>query len=183
MNNNFLIFDNFYNNVDQVREEALKQSFDIIGNYPGLRTSPEPAEQSEYLKTFFENLISKKISYWPSDYNTSYQYTTEDASTWIHHDKTEFAAVLYLTPDAPLESGTGIYRHKESGISDCTQGKEDDQDMNNWELLSFAGNLYNRLIIYRATQYHRSVLPGFGTDKHNGRLFQTFFFNTQGYEQ
>jgi hypothetical protein len=61
MDNNFLIFDNFYNNVDQVREEALKQEFDVSGNYPGLRTSPEPAKQSEYLKTFFENLISKKI--------------------------------------------------------------------------------------------------------------------------
>ncbi len=27
-----------------------------------------------------------------------------------------WAAVLYLTPNAPAESGTGIYRHKASGI-------------------------------------------------------------------
>lgn len=183
MDNNFLIFDNFYNNVDQVREHALNQIFDIKGNYPGFRTIPEPVKQSQYLKTFFEGLINKKISYWPSEYNTSYQYTTEEDKTWIHHDKTEYAAVLFLTPYAPIDSGTGIYRHKKSGIYDCTQGEENDQDMNNWEQIAFAGNLYNRLIIYKASQYHRSVVPGFGNDKYTGRLFQTFFFNTQGYEQ
>lgn len=181
MNNNFLIFDNFYNNVDQVRQLALEKDFNIKGNYPGFRTEPEPVEQSNYLKVFFENLLQKKIIYWPTEYNTSYQYTTEADSTWIHHDNTEYAAVVFLTPDAPVESGTGIYKHKISNIYDCSQGDETDTDMNNWDQIAFAGNIYNRLVVYKASQYHRSVLPGFGSDKYSGRLFQTFFFNTQGY--
>ena len=34
-----LIIDNFYNNVDDVREFALSQEFGVKGNYPGQRTT------------------------------------------------------------------------------------------------------------------------------------------------
>jgi hypothetical protein len=40
------------------------------------------------------------------------------------------------------------------------------------------GNLFNRLIMYRADNYHMS-LDYFGSNKENGRLFQVFFFNTE----
>jgi hypothetical protein len=43
----------------------------------------------------------------------------------------------------------------------------------------FVANIYNRMVLYRGSLYHRSVLPGFGHDKYTGRLFQTFFFNTE----
>ena len=33
-----IIIDNFYNNVDDVREFALQQNFNVDGNYPGHRT-------------------------------------------------------------------------------------------------------------------------------------------------
>jgi hypothetical protein len=51
--------------------------------------------------------------------------------------------------------------------------------MDKWEQVNFVGNIYNRLVVYRGSMYHRSVLPGFGTDKYTGRLFQTFFFDTE----
>ena len=35
-----IIIDNFYNNVDDVREFALQQDFNVDGNYPGHRTIP-----------------------------------------------------------------------------------------------------------------------------------------------
>lgn len=185
-NNSFLVFDNFYNNVNQVRKHALKLDFNVEGNYPGLRTSPEPFKQHKYLKNFFEEkIINKKITFWPLEYNTSYQYTTEEDKTWIHHDDTEWAGVLYLTPDAPIESGTGIYRHKKSKIYSWTpedeidyNKSEESRDLTLWEQIAFVGNIYNRLVLYKGNLYHRSVLPGFGNTKEEGRLFQTFFFNT-----
>ena len=179
MNNSFLVIEDFYSNVDQVRQAALDLDFNVVGNYPGYRTQPEPEVQSQYLKTFFEGIIGKKITYWPTEYNTAYQYTTSEDKTWIHHDETEYAAVVYLTPDAPVESGTGIYRHKESKIHDASQGEVECTDMDNWEQIAFAGNVYNRLVIYKGSSYHRSVMAGFGNDKETGRLFQTFFFNTE----
>ena len=40
-------------------------------------------------------------------------------------------------------------------------------------------NKYNRLICFPGYRYHRS-LRYFGSNLHDGRLFQVFFFNTDG---
>jgi len=40
------------------------------------------------------------------------------------------------------------------------------------------GNVFNRLIMYRADNYHVS-LDYFGKNMQDGRLFQVFFFNTE----
>jgi hypothetical protein len=40
------------------------------------------------------------------------------------------------------------------------------------------GNLFNRMIMYRADNYHMS-LDYFGNNKENGRLFQVFFLSTE----
>lgn len=185
METNIIVLDNFYNNVDEVRDYALQRNFNIYGNYPGVRTEPEPQEQHGYLKTFFETILNKKIMYWPIEYNTAYQYTIEDDTTWVHHDDTRWAGVLYLTPDAPIKSGTSFYRHIDTKISTWTPGEELDynksEDANNldkWEQVSTIANVYNRLVLYNGFSYHRSLLPGFGKTKEDGRLFQTFFFNT-----
>lgn len=191
MDTNFIIIDNFYNNADEVREYALAQEFVTEGNYPGYRTGPENDEQHEYIREYFEqNVIGRPITYWPKEYNTAYQITTEESKTWIHHDETMWAAVLYLTPNAPADSGTGIFRHKETGIYEWDRVKDSPSDFNHsdflgddsmdkWECVNFSGNVYNRLVLYKGSLYHRSMVPGFGTDKYTGRLFQTFFFDTE----
>ena len=50
-----MIFDDFYNNVDQVREYALGLDFNVQGNYPGLRTKPEETKKAPAKKA-----VSKK---------------------------------------------------------------------------------------------------------------------------
>ena len=47
-----------------------------------------------------------------------------------------------------------------------------------WELVDKVGNVFNRLVIYRGDYFHAS-LDYFGKDINDGRLFQTFFFNTE----
>lgn len=183
----FLIIDDFYADPDSVRKYALEQQFDISGNYPGLRTKPCTNEGGYIDETIatFERLTGKKITYFPLDnYNTSFQYTTENDKTWIHHDLMSFAAVIYLTPNAPPESGTAIYRHKPTGImkhspDQIVDFNEYSHDENDWEIVAEAKNVYNRLVIYDSMYYHRSVLPGFGNDQFDGRLFQTFFFEAE----
>lgn len=179
----FIIQDGFYNNPEEVREYALQQDFNVSGNYPGIRTGPYPEPFFTNMKYEMEKITGKKVTYWPDQYNTAFQYTTEDSKTWTHYDPTKWAAVVYLTPNAPIESGTGIYRHKETGIYQHKEGQIDYNEIvtseDDWELLDFCGNIFNRIVVYRGTFYHRSRLAGFGTDKYNGRLFQTFFFNTE----
>ncbi len=182
------IIDDFYNNPDEVRENALKLDFSVGGNYPGLRTKPEPIEQREYIKSWFEQIMNKQITHFDGGYNTAFQFTKEEDNTWIHHDDTTWAGVLYLTPNPPIESGTALYRHKETGISmwdgvkdsdsDFNYSEEDTTDQSKWDRLVTIGNVYNRLILYRGFYYHRSDLPGFGKDKYDGRLFQPFFFDS-----
>ena len=177
------VFEEFYENPDEVRDYALTLDFNVKGNYPGLRTDVSSEEHHSYLRKFFEDrIIKQNINFWPDEYNTSFQYTTEKDKTWIHHDETEWAGILYLTPGAPVESGTSFYKHKDTGVY-LWNGPEDEnlQDCDNvddWEEVAYIGNLYNRLVVYKGGYYHRSKLAGFGTDKHSGRLFQTFFFNT-----
>jgi len=183
----FTIVDNFYQDPDSVRNYALSQTFHVSGNYPGMRTDVCSNEGGyiDNIKLSLEKIIGKSIRYFPLDkYNTSFQYTTEDSKTWIHHDEMSFAAVVYLTPDAPLDSGTAIYRHKPTGI--MKHSPEEIIDFNNfehmeedWEIVAEAKNIYNRLVIYDSMYYHRSVVPGFGKDQFDGRLFQVFFFDVE----
>jgi len=178
------IEDGFYRNPEEVRSYALKQSFTVTGNYPGARSAPVPSDWSNNLKAHFESLINKKITYWPGEYNTAFQYTTEDAITWVHRDATEYAAVVYLTPDAPLDSGTALFQHNDSKIMRLEDWHDIDYNevsnlMSDWTPVLECANVFNRAIIYPGAYYHCSYpKPGFGTNKYNGRLFQVFFFNT-----
>ena len=40
MKTNLIITDDFYNNPDETREWALRQPFNVAGNFPGRRTKP-----------------------------------------------------------------------------------------------------------------------------------------------
>ena len=154
MANSVQIIDNFYSNVDDVRSNALKQNFDVKGNYPGNRTVP-----------FINDLTKKEIErhlspvhgkiFWPDPKNIhsycgSYQYTTSRDRTWIHADSwNSWAGVLYLTPDAPLSGGTGLFKHKKTGLIKVPRLKSgkinqklldkiyiDSQDYTKWEIRS-----------------------------------------------
>ena len=133
-----MVFDNFYSNPIDVRNYALSLPFEISGNFPGLRTKPLDGVNNKNAKNLMENILSKKIVWWPEEYNTAFQYTTEKDETWIHYDPTNWAAVLYLTPDAPLDSGTAIYMHNETKIymldrnNPATDLNQDGRDLTKW---------------------------------------------------
>lgn len=192
MNVNSICIDDFYNDVDEVRKMALGMEFGVRGNYPGQRTVPV---KNDSVKSLINDIIrpyAGDITRWGTDYTGSFQYTTQRDRSWVHADQTTtWAGVLYLTPDAPLSGGTGLFKHKETGLEmasrnpDGTYNKEvmdeiykDSQDMTKWEMTDFVGNKYNRLILYRGDNFHTS-LDYFGRDINDGRLFQTFFFDTQ----
>jgi hypothetical protein len=189
---NSLTIDDFYSNPLEVREFALKQEFKVRGNYPGQRTQSFLTDATK--KTLRDILypFAGEITNWGGEYTGSFQYTTSADRSWIHADSTtDWAAVCYLTPDAPVTAGTGIFRHKETGWMNFDYKREHDeeymkqappghhsQDYTKWEMVDRVGNVFNRLIMYRADNYHVS-LDYFGKDMYDGRLFQVFFFNTE----
>jgi hypothetical protein len=180
-----IIVDDFYQDVHDVRAFALSQPFDVKGNYPGQRTK---SFLTDGVKQTISNLIapySGKVTNWNEvdGLTGSFQLTYSADRTWIHADNfNTWAAVCYLTPNAPLSGGTGLFRHKETGrrTPESRQDKFDYKfyDYTKWEMVDRIGNVYNRLIMYRGDFFHAS-LDYFGDDPTNGRLFQVFFFDTE----
>ena len=176
---NLVIIDNFYSNPDQVRKYVLEQDFSVMGNYPGRRTKSDTNQgiRDCIQKYLPEPITSFNLSRDETNYNGAFQYTTCEDRSWIHTDyTTRWAGVLYLTPNAPVSGGTGIFRTK-TGISYETENLNvNARDMTKWEMVDKIGNVYNRLVLFNSKQYHMS-LDYFGNDKQDGRLFQVFFFN------
>jgi hypothetical protein len=185
MNVNLIIIDDFYSNPDAVRKFALSQEFNIKGNFPGVRTkeflTDDVKEVIEYNMQF-----AGKVTDWmnyneDSSYTGAFQLATANDRTWIHADYYNmWAGVIYLTPDAPVTGGTGLYRHKQTDEFRRVNENHEGNDCTKWELFDRIGNKYNRMIIYRGDLFHAS-LDYFGDSLENGRLFQTFFFNTERY--
>jgi hypothetical protein len=183
MRKSLIIVDDFYNDPDEVRAMALKADFSVRGNYPGQRTQPF---LNDYIKEKIEAMVQSSVRDWSEDIaNGAFQYTTCRDRTWIHADHTNnWGGVIYLTPNAPASSGTGFYKHIETS---CCYYPEDEtlqrlcdsesQDYTKWLKLDTVANVYNRLILFAANRFHASQ-DYFGTSLENGRLFQTFFFNT-----
>jgi hypothetical protein len=184
MKTNLIITDDFYQNPDAVRNYALSQQFEVEGNYPGLRTKPYLPDD---LKSAIQSIVLNaggRVTDWleHSGYTGAFQICTAQDRTWIHADSyNTWAAVCYLTPNAPLSAGTALYRYKETGEycrTDNSSPHLDGYDYTKWDLVDYVANKYNRIVMYRGNLYHASV-DYFGNNMSNGRLFQTFFFNTE----
>ena len=97
-----------------------------------------------------------------------------------------WAGVLFLTPNAPLNAGTGLYMFEDGTRfereQDIRKNKEyinlHTQDVTKWSCVDKIGNIFNRLILFNATHFHQSM-DYFGHSKETGRLFQVFFFSTE----
>ena len=193
-----IIIDNFYNNALEAREHILKQDFSVTGNFPGKRTESYANNEikeifQKYVEPFggkiteFVCPTTEKLKDTDTTHNGSFQYTTSRDRSWIHTDKyNNWAGVLYLTPDAPLSSGTAFYRFKDGSLcqkdTDILKNQEEiyrySQDLTKWELVDRVGNVFNRLILFNSNRYHMSM-DYFGDTMETGRLFQVFFFSTE----
>jgi hypothetical protein len=179
------VIDDFYIAPDVVRNFALTQEFKVTGNFPGSRTRSFWTDDVRAALEHFMPWAGRITNTYGADQGNGYcgafQIATARDRTWIHSDPNNmWAAVCYLTPDAPHTGGTGLFRWKDTGeMKDVDHSnKFDGYDYTKWDMVDKIGNKYNRLIVYRGDLYHAS-LDYFGNNLENGRLFQTFFFDTE----
>ena len=193
-----IVIDNFYKNPHETRKYILTQEFSVRGNYPGQRTV---SYATQHLKDIIQGYVMPfggKITDFPipdennnksnaNIYNGSFQYTTSRDRSWVHIDGfNNWGGVLYMTPNAPLSSGTAFYKFNDGAACELDrnilENKTDtdtySQDMTKWQLVDRAGNVFNRLILFNSKRFHMSM-DYFGDSKENGRLFQVFFFSTE----
>lgn len=178
----FVVCDNFYKNPDSVRKFALSKEFNFHPDYhKGKRT--DLCYRFPGLKERFEELLGCKITNWEK-YGTNgcFQYCIGGDQLVYHIDQQEYAGVLFLTPDAPPESGTAFYRSKYNKEMKPTTDnfnkvfKGGFLDSTEFDVVDVVGNVYNRLVLFDSKMIHAATRY-FGTNKDNGRLFQLFFFD------
>jgi hypothetical protein len=187
-----IVIDNIYENPFEVREFALNLNYDINEYYPGKRSD---AYATDMLKNIFNNVLKpygKKIKIFDikkekSD-NGAFQYATANDRTWVHFDSeiTNWAGIIYLTPNAPETSGTCFYKFKDGTmnsdeskiVNNVEEIKKYSRDMTKWIKLDTIGNVFNRLVLFDSQRFHASM-DYFGDNITNGRLFQVFFFLTE----
>jgi hypothetical protein len=181
-----IVIDNFYDNPLEIREFALSCEYHKENYYPGKRTI---SYSNDILKEKIESIVypfSGKITSFTS-YDTDngcFQILKKTDETWIHKDynNINWGGVIFLTPDAPINSGTGFYKfkgdNKDSGFSEKHDSSENAIDNTKWEMIDYIGNVFNRLILFNSQRLHQG-LNYFGNNDNNGRLIQVFFFNTE----
>ena len=197
------VVENFYENPDSVRTFALNQKYKFRSQmkdtpyvFPGCRSK----DLSSINKPLFESVSKKIISLFHNaeqDYMqwaiaTSFQsVSAEYGHGVIHTDQnTVFAAVLYLTPDAPLDSGTSLFKPNAKFDEEKYQWslKENDKRFDEGKLIMDTSyhdmfdeivrvnNVYNTLILYEGRHYH-AANQFFGKTLKDSRLAQVFFVN------
>lgn len=191
-----IVVDNFYADPDLVREYAMKNlEFAPSDYHKGQRS------QSRYIldgtKEKLEKVIGRKITNWNHGgyANGVFQFCTADQPIVYHVDSQMYAAMVYLTPDAPPQTGTAMYRSKVTGVSsfpgqesrtgseyyDTFKGLSNDMnfyDGTQFEKIDDIGNVYNRLVIFNSSQLHAAT-EYFGDAINNARFFHMFFFDVE----
>jgi hypothetical protein len=182
LDRNLFIVDNFYNNPNEVRNFAMNQveyKSDLRW-YKGLRSTV--CYRSDDIRRAFENIIGENINNWEQGFNGCFQITTAEDPQVYHYDQQKWAAMIYLTPNAPLESGTRTHISKITGLTHSDQDGVDMSfasgfyDSTKFHIADSAANIYNRLVIMDARMIH-SAGAYFGNSKETGRLTHLFFFD------
>ena len=170
-----------------MREFALQQEFFDDPGYIGRRTRTQHLFPG--LKETFENIIGERISEWETyGMNGRFQHNWAGEKLVYHCDQQRWAGMIYLSPDAPPETGTTMYRHKETKIHHNSQidwnsgqgmqvfNQKTFLDRTPYEPVDVFGNVFNRLVIFDGGCIH-AASEYFGSDIDDCRLWQMFFFD------
>jgi hypothetical protein len=196
--NRFLIVkDDFYDDPKKVYNEALNAEYHEPKNYTGFRSRNVYHEAG--VKQKLEKILGIKITRWdtdPTDENGvfysgfskgKYKEVPGVHSDYPHDDIT---ALVYLTPDLPVDCGTSLWMHKRTGLTDPPTSKDsrrlkmkvvdirnrfeaETKQRNKWVEIDRVGYRFNRLVAYPSGALH-SATRHYGSSIHNVRLYQTF---------
>jgi hypothetical protein len=188
-----VVVDNFYSDPDWVRNYAMNNlEFNPSGYHKGQRSSDRFILNGT--KEKFEEILGRKITNWnhPSYANGIFQYCTSQDPIVYHVDSQTYAAMVYLTPDAPLQTGTATYKSKITGATRFDETRGDDYfntfkglsnnmnfyDSTTYEVVDTVANVYNRLVMFDSKTIHAAT-GYFGDAIENARFFHLFFFDVE----
>lgn len=178
-----VVVDGFYDNPEERRNAAFASGMKPHPDYhKGIRSDafdiPEPH------RSIFERFLGGKMK---GGYACFQACVSSDLLVY-HSDTQDWAAIIYLTPEPPPESGTSFFRSKHTRVRHASEVSSTEieamtyggklLDRTAWEEIDRTGNIYNRLVIWDAKLVHAAT-NYFGTSPENGRLFEMFFFDME----
>ena len=187
-----LCVDNFFDNPDEIRKYALSLEYpEVPGHYPGKRSF----DLKEINPDFYNAVCKKILSLFFAEPVNNYQVEMKfqviehqhpDKNSvfnkgWIHlDDSSSFAGLIYLNPEADLDTGTAIYKQvvvREQSLETFTRYRAQMESKNRFfldgenmdyekhmtehnsvyvETIRFS-NLYNRMICFESSQHHAAT--------------------------
>lgn len=186
LNKNFkkriFVVDNFYVDPFKIREYALSVEYSPdIRYYKGSRSIKQHIFDGT--KEIFESIMGEKIQrFHEHGMCGRFQICTSEDPIVYHNDYQKWAAMIYLSPDAPFSTGTKLLANKlskarsyeDEGYNNAFDGGF--FDSTKFEVVDNIGNVFNRLIIFDSKCIH-AASQYFGQDKNSGRLTHLFFFD------
>lgn len=182
-----IIVDNFYHNPDAVRAFALAQNYEPNSPdnpYVGRRTYAQFLFPG--IRESFEELLSMRITRWEEyGMNGRFQHNVAGDRLVYHCDAQRWAAMIYLTPNAPPQCGTSTYMHRETRIHHNSHpdimtafNQKTFLDRTPYDQVDTFGNIYNRLVIFDGGCIH-AANEYFGSSIEDARLWHMFFFDAE----
>lgn len=164
---NYILIDNFFKDPDAIRQFAFSKEYIKSSKktgWKGYRTNIDDVELVNYIKNKlieiddkFKNLVINESYFHYSLDSTKDELNGNFEKNRLHKDETDWAGVIYLTPNPTKNSGTTIYN-------------------DNTNMLDVIDNVYNRFIFYDGKKLH-GPQDTFGNSIENARFTLTIFAN------
>ena len=199
-----VLVDDFYGKPHEVRRVALRRKFVVSEGVTGWRTRPY---HPKGIRQIIQRKFDIRIADWNREHddlafaNVVFMCALASGSRaeriGVHADwpLNTMALVVYLTPKAPLDTGTSLWRHRRTGLVSWPTERDakrlkipkraleeilerDSEIRNRWEEIDRIGNVYNRAVLFHSNMLH-SATRHFGRTIERGRLYQSFNFILQ----
>lgn len=192
-----LVKDNFYKNPLKVVQMAKSAHYYEPEHVTGFRSNAVYHEDGVKMK--LENILGIKITRWDTDplqengvFYKGFSKGKLKEVPGVHSDEpyNDITALVYLTPDIPIDCGTSLWMHKQTGlINPATKAdakrlkmnfndlkdllEDDSKKRSKWIEIDRIGNKFNRMVAYPSGAFH-SATQHYGSNFNNGRIYQTF---------
>ena len=199
MMTSFLVVDDFLDNAEGLRKQALSLTYpDLQGAFPG-RNSLERIT-IDGLDAAVSRLVGEPlvpVSPLESHAKCRLTFGTDKGRAKVHIDNSLWSGILYLSRKQDSTGGTDFFRHIRTDSDRAPVFKEefealgyssfdemhadiiekDSIDDSKWELTTRIPMRFNRLVLLRPWLWHTAG-PGFGDNPENARLVYLMFFRS-----
>lgn len=192
-----LVKDHFYDDPLEVYQQALEATYYEPEWVTGLRSTT--VYHPPGVRKKLERILGIRITRWDTDpieeNGVFYQGLSKGKTKevpGVHSDEpyNDITVLIYLTPGIPVDCGTSLWKHKQTGLTDPpeaadarrlhmrlndlrSQLEKEAKIRSKWIETDRVGYRFNRMVAYPSGVLH-SASKHYGGSVTKGRLYQTF---------